>query len=90
MSAYHPRITARVDEQTQALLLQAANLLGMPSMNAFVLSAAIEKAKQVLIQEQSLQLNEKDALALITALDQPVQNHAKLQQAAQRYRQSPE
>ncbi|HRA91791.1 MAG TPA: DUF1778 domain-containing protein, partial [Acinetobacter sp.] len=47
MSAYHPRITARVDEQTQALLIQAANLLGMSSLNAFVLSAAIEKAKQV-------------------------------------------
>ena len=87
MSAYHPRITARVDEQTQALLIQAANLLGMPSLNAFVLSAAVEKAKQVLIQEHSLQLNKKDALALITALDQPVQRHPKLQQAAQRYRQ---
>ncbi|ESK56538.1 DUF1778 domain-containing protein [Acinetobacter tjernbergiae] len=90
MSAYHPRITARVDEQTQALLLQAANLLGMPSLNAFVLSAAIEKAKQVLIQEQSLQLNEKDVLALITALDQPIQVHSKLKQAAQHYRQTQE
>lgn len=58
----------------------------MPSLNAFVLSAAIEKAKQVMIQEQSLQLNEKDALALVTALDQPPQSHAKLKQAAQRYR----
>ena len=90
MSAYHPRITARVDEQTQALLIQAANFLGMPSLNAFVLSAAIEKAKQVLIQEQSLQLNEKDTLALITALDQPAQSHAKLKQAAQRYRKTQE
>ena len=90
MSAYHPRITARVDEQTQALLIQAANLLGMPSLNAFVLSAAIEKAKQVLIQEQSLQLNEKDTVTLITALDQPAQTHAKLKQAARHYRQTQE
>ena len=49
---------------------------------------AIEKAKQVLIQEQTLQLNEKDTLTLITALDQPAQTHAKLKQAAQRYRQT--
>jgi uncharacterized protein (DUF1778 family) len=88
MSAYHPRITARVDEQTQALLTQAASLLGMPSINAFVLSAAVEKAKQILIQEQTLQLNKQDAMTLIAALDQPVQTHPKLQQAAQRYRQT--
>lgn len=85
MATHHPRITARVDEQTQILLTQAAQLLGMPSINAFVLSAAVEKAKQILIREQTLQLNQADAINLVTALERPEQQHAKLKQAAERY-----
>ena len=46
-----PRITARVDVDTQYLLTKAAAIAGMPSINAFVLSAAIEKAKQVIERE---------------------------------------
>ena len=42
-----PRITARVDPDTQALLSEAAALSGISSINSFVLSAAIEKAKGI-------------------------------------------
>lgn len=87
MATYHPRITTRVDEQTQGLLTQAATLLGMPSMNAFILSAAVEKAKQVLAMEQTLQLSQADALRLANALDTPAQQLPKLQDAAKRYKQ---
>ena len=45
MSATSPRITARVDIETQHLLSEAAALSGMPSINSFVLNAAVEKAK---------------------------------------------
>jgi hypothetical protein len=38
----------RVDVDTQYLLTKAAAIAGMPSINSFVLSAAIEKAKQVI------------------------------------------
>ncbi len=43
MTATLPRITARVDADTQTLLTRAAALSGMPSMNAFVVNAAVEK-----------------------------------------------
>jgi uncharacterized protein (DUF1778 family) len=62
MASTLPRITARVDVDTQDLLTQAAAIVGMSSINAFVLSAAIEKAKQVIEREQSLKLSRADAL----------------------------
>ena len=87
-TATAPRITARVDENTQELLSKAAALAGMPSINSFVVSAAVEKARQVVEHEQQLRLNESDALMLAEALDQPAQKHDKLAQAAQRYQES--
>ncbi len=51
MATTLPRITARVDADTQSLLNKAAALAGMPSINSFVLSAAVEKAKQISISE---------------------------------------
>lgn len=87
-TATAPRITARVDENTQELLSKAAALAGMPSINSFVVSAAVEKARQVVEHEQQLRLNESDALMLAEALDQPAQKHDKLTQAAQRYQES--
>lgn len=46
MPASLPLSTARVDLDTQELLSQAAAIAGMPSINSFVLSAAVEKAQQ--------------------------------------------
>lgn len=37
MNAIRPRITARVDTDTQSLLTQAAALAGISSINSFVL-----------------------------------------------------
>lgn len=80
-----PRITARVDDETQHLLTKAAALAGMPSMNSFVLSAAVEKAKKVLEQEQLLNFSQEDAMALMAALDNPATLHTNIQAAAARY-----
>ena len=85
MAATLPRITARVDEQTQELLAQAALLSGMTSINSFVLSAAIEKAKQLLEREYSLKLSQQDAERLVAALDAPTKPHARLRQAVADY-----
>lgn len=85
MPATLPRITARVDIDTQDLLNRAAAIVGMSSINSFVLNAAIEKAKQVIEREQSLKLSQADAMLLMEALDRPTQTHSKLQVAAQRY-----
>ena len=86
MTTIHSRITARVDTDIQKLLSQAAALAGMSSINSFVLSAAIEKAKKIIEQERSLKLSQRDALMLVEALDAPVKPNARLQQASRRYR----
>ncbi|MDW6094480.1 DUF1778 domain-containing protein [Vibrio rhizosphaerae] len=80
-----PRITARVDVETQDLLAKAAAIAGMPSINSFVLSAATEKAMQVIEREETLKLSQADAMLLMDALDRPATSNAKLKTAAQRY-----
>jgi len=87
MNATLPRITARVDNETQELLAKAAALAGMSSINSFVLSAAIEKAQLVIDRDLTLKLSERDALRLAEALDRPAEVHPKLKAAAQRYQQ---
>ena len=85
MVATLPRITARVDFDTQELLQQAAAISGISSINSFVLNAAIEKAKKILEYEQTLRLSKQDAILLVDALDSEAKANARLQQAAQSY-----
>ena len=85
MNTARPRITARVDIDTQDLLTRAAALAGMPSLNSFVLSAAIEKANEIMERERSLKLSQRDALKLVEALDTSPKPNVRLQQASQRY-----
>jgi uncharacterized protein (DUF1778 family) len=85
MTTALPRITARVDSDTQELLSQAAAIAGMSSINSFVLSAAVEKAKTIMERERVLQLSEQDTMTLMAALDQPAKVNSKLQKAAARY-----
>ncbi|WP_351121585.1 DUF1778 domain-containing protein [Shewanella sp. T24-MNA-CIBAN-0130] len=85
MTTTLPRITARVDVDTQDLLAKAAAIAGMSSINSFILSAAIEKAKQVIEREQTLKLNQTDAILLMEALDSPATPNSKLNEAAERY-----
>lgn len=85
MATTLPRITARVDVETQDLLTEAAAIAGMSSINSFVLSAAIEKAKQVIEREQSLKLSQADAMLLMEALDSPTKSNSKLKGASERY-----
>lgn len=85
MITHSPRITAKVDVATQALLSQATALIGMSSINAFVLSAAIEKAQKIMESERLLKLSERDAMLLVNVLDAPAQSNLRLQQAANRY-----
>ncbi|MFO1374117.1 MAG: DUF1778 domain-containing protein [Agitococcus sp.] len=85
MATALPRITARVDIDTQQLLSQAAAISGIASINSFVLNAAIEKAKQIIEQEQVLRLTEKDAMLLMDALDRPPRANHHLKAAAARY-----
>ena len=81
-----PRITARVDAETQNLLNKAAALAGMSSINSFVLSAAVEKAKQIIERDQVLKLSSNDAKMFIEALDRPALVNTKLKTAVKRYK----
>lgn len=85
MATSLPRITARVDVDTQDLLTKAAALAGMSSINSFVLSAAIEKAQQVIEREQALKLSQKDAMLLMEALDRPAAPNSQLSDAFKKY-----
>ena len=85
MATILPRITARVDVDTQDLLAKAAALSGMSSINSFVLNAAIEKAKQVIEHEQTLKLSQADAMLLMEALDKPAKVNTKLKLASECY-----
>ena len=86
MTTVRPRITARVDPETQNLLSNAAALAGMSSINAFVLSAAIEKAQKIIDREHSLKLSLRDALMLVEALATPEKLNTRLQKASQSYK----
>ncbi len=86
MTATAPRITTRINEDTQIILSKAAALSGISSINSFVLNAAIEKAKKIIEEENSLTLSRGDALMLVKALDLPAKENLALQKAAQAYK----
>lgn len=74
-----PRITARIDVATQELLLNAATLIGISSINSFVLNAAIEKANAILREEKITQFNDADTRLLLHYLDNPPEPNEHLQ-----------
>jgi len=84
MNASTPRITARVDLDTQELLSKASALIGISSINSFVLTAAIEKAKNIIQKENNLKLSYRDAMLFVEALDNP-QANPRLKKAMKNY-----
>jgi len=75
------RITARVTPDTQALLSKAAALMGVSSINSFVLSSAIEKAQSIMEHEAFLKLSKQDTILFLEALDKSATSNAKLSKA---------
>ena len=61
------RIDIRPDDEAKARLDRAAARLGLP-LSAFVLSAALERAQQVLAQEERL-LSDRDRDRVLALLD---------------------
>ena len=86
MSTSLPRITTRVDEETQSLLSEAAAIAGISSINSFVLSAAIEKAKTLINEQHTVQLSLADARRLFDALDNPPEPNNYLTRAVSKYK----
>jgi uncharacterized protein (DUF1778 family) len=85
MASALPRITARIDEEIQELLNRAAALSGVKSINAFVVNAAVEKARSIIAQEERLRLSEEEASQLIEALDAEAKRHEKLSNAFKKH-----
>ena len=86
MSTSLPRITTRVDEETQSLLSEAAAIAGISSINSFVLSAAIEKAKTLINEQHTVQLSLADARLLFDTLDNPPEPNHYLTRAVSKYK----
>lgn len=78
-----PRITARIDLETQEMLKTAAAISGISSINAFVLNAAIKEAHAVIEQQRVIKLDEEMSLRLINALNNPPPANDKLRQLFQ-------
>lgn len=85
MTTISPRITARVSIDTQELLFKAAALMGVSSINSFVVSAAIEKATKIMEREKTLELSRQDAELFLDALDKPAVANANLTEAFKEY-----
>jgi uncharacterized protein (DUF1778 family) len=87
MVSNQPRITARVNADTKELLLEAARISGNPSINAFVVSAAVEKAKEILEKDKILKLSSRDSELLTEALEDETPN-SRLSKAYKKYANS--
>lgn len=71
------RITARVTNSVQSMLEEAAAFLGVP-LNSFLVSAAVEKAVDVLAKERSIKLTSRDAEFLSELMENPPEPNAYL------------
>ncbi len=78
------RITARVPQNVQETLQQAADLLGAP-LNQFIVQAALSEARRVIERDRVIQLSSKDAAYLLNLLEKPPKPGAKLGRALKRY-----
>ena len=58
---------------------------GVSSINTFVVSAAVDRAKQVIEREQALVLQVRDAQLLVESLDEPSRKIRRLAEAAAMY-----
>jgi uncharacterized protein (DUF1778 family) len=79
------RITARVPQNVQDTLQQAADLLGA-TLNQFVVQAALTEAQRVIERERVIHLSSNDAAFLLNLLETPPAPNARLRKALQNYK----
>jgi len=78
------RITARVPQNVQDTLQQAADLLGA-TLNQFVVQAALNEAQRVIERGRVIHLYGNDAAFLLNLLENPPTPNARLRQAIRNY-----
>jgi uncharacterized protein (DUF1778 family) len=81
----YERIDLRTSAETKELIVRAACTAGM-SVSAFLLSAAQERARQVLAERELLVFTARDWNAFAAALDNADRPRPKLAAAMQRHR----
>ena len=75
------RISLRIDSESKELLKEAADLLGVP-MSAFIIQAAMEKARDTKIGQKRLVLSDRDRDRFLSALEKDTPNE-DLQEAVE-------
>src|SRR5450755_3583016 len=78
------RITARVPQNVQDTLQQAADLLGA-TLNQFVVQAALSEAQRIIERDRVIHLSSNDAVFLMNLLEKPPAPNARLGKALKHY-----
>lgn len=78
------RITARVPQNVQDILQQAADLQGA-TLNQFVVQAALTEARRVIERDRVIRLSSDDAAFLLDLLEKPPAPNVRLHKAYQTY-----
>jgi uncharacterized protein (DUF1778 family) len=79
------RITARVPQDVQDTLEQAAELQGA-TLNQFVVQAALSEARRVIERDRVIHLTSVDAAFLLNLLEKPPAPNARLRKAFRAYK----
>jgi uncharacterized protein (DUF1778 family) len=79
------RLVARTTTEVQEIIQRAADYSGT-TLSQFLLESAMEKARCVIEQTETLHLSMSGADALFAALENPPKANTKLLRAAQRYK----
>ena len=80
------RITARIPASVQTMLEDAATFLGV-TLNSFLVSAAVEKAGDVLAAERVIKLGRNDVEFMERLMDNPPEPNAALKAAAAKHKE---
>lgn len=84
MPVSEARLDLRIKPDIKEILSTAANMAGT-SLSAFVISSTLEKAKQIIEDQDIVRLSNQDRDAFLKALDTHPQPNSSLQRAAQNY-----
>ena len=78
--AKNERINLRLKQSAKHLIERAATFEGK-TVSSFILSSALARAEKIILDHESIQLNEQDAQRFFDALAKPVKFNEELTEA---------
>lgn len=81
------RITARAPQLVVDELEEAAALVGV-TVNQFIVQAATEKARTIIVSYTRIELSRRDAVFIANLLENPPAPNEALKRAVQRYKKA--